>query len=79
MMKKFEKKMVNKSILTSMICNKCKKESSDEWEMSEKFISISHTGGFNSVIDDGQKYDIDLCEHCFKEMFEDIAVKTKVF
>jgi len=48
------------------ICDICKKEITDEWEIQE-MIHISHACGYGSVIGDGTIIDIDICEKCFKK------------
>jgi len=52
------------------ICDRCglRAEVRDvDFEFCE-FISIRHLGGYGSVIGDGARVEIDLCQHCFKAL-----------
>ena len=66
--------MINKSIT----CDLCKKEYFFDHTMKsdmeiEEFVSINHTCGFASIIDDGKVISIDLCQYCFKSKFDDLV------
>ena len=36
----------------------------------QEFIHIDHTGGYGSIIGDGSNVKVDVCDTCFKNMFE---------
>lgn len=55
----------------SITCSKCKIVVSDsDYDFSER-IEIEGQGGYNSIIGDGRKYRLDLCESCFLELCGD--------
>lgn len=56
--------------VVSMICDKCKKEYSDELEIQE-FLKIHIFGGFASVFGDGIEIESDICQYCLKEYLGD--------
>lgn len=60
--------------VTSIVCDKCKKEyrADDAWEIQE-FHRISFTGGYSSVFGDMVNVECDICQHCLKEMIGEIA------
>jgi hypothetical protein len=70
-MKKYKEIETIEKILDSVICDKCKKEVFDEMELDE-FICVEHFGGYNSIFGDGNRIQLDLCQHCLKEIFVDI-------
>jgi hypothetical protein len=53
--------------IESITCDKCKKVYSDIFEIQE-FIEIEKIGGYASVFEDGTKIELDLCQHCFKDI-----------
>ena len=62
--------MISTDIIESIVCDVCKKKYDDEWEIQE-FIYIQHCGGYNSIFGDGSDIEIEVCQHCFKKMFEE--------
>lgn len=36
----------------------------------QEFVHIEHTGGYGSVIGDGSNVKLDICDQCFKDIFE---------
>ena len=63
------KKSVESDELIAMTCDVCHKTYTTLFEMQE-FECIDRIGGYGSVIGDGTKVEIDICEPCFKKMFE---------
>ncbi len=52
-----------------IICDVCHKEFSLENDIIEvqEMHHLSFTGGYGSVFEDGQHYEIDICQNCVKE------------
>ncbi len=53
-------------------CNKCHKKfdtnnADDIFEMQE-FLHFRNTGGYGSIFGDGAEIELDLCQHCVKEV-----------
>jgi hypothetical protein len=65
-MKIKETKKVEQSTTVAIQCDICKKQYTDILELQE-FILIEEVGGYGSVIGDGTAYEVDICQHCFKE------------
>ena len=55
------------------ICDKCKKEISNDIELQETH-SINFIGGYGSVFGDGNKVECDLCQNCLKELIGDFCI-----
>ena len=54
----------------AIICDRCHRRAecnSDHFEFQE-YLSIDNIGGYGSVIGDGTRFQIDLCQHCVKEL-----------
>ena len=63
----------------SIVCDCCGRSARNEsgdFEFQE-FLSINHDCGYGSIIGDGVKFQIDLCQHCFKEFLLPYAKLTK--
>jgi hypothetical protein len=69
-----KKEMQEIEVIAGFACDKCGAEWDAEqiFEMQER-ISISFIGGYASVWGDMNKVEIDLCQDCSLEMFQDIA------
>ena len=53
--------------IEAITCDACKVKYDDSMEMQE-FLCHSDRGGFSSVFGDGYLIEIDLCQHCVKEI-----------
>lgn len=54
----------------AIICDKCGRRAEsdlDHFEVQE-YLSIDNIGGYGSVIGDGTRLQLDLCQHCVKEL-----------
>jgi len=71
-MKNIVKIQTEKSLIASIVCDVCKKEFNDLFEMQE-FISINKNCGYESIFGDGSIIDIDICQCCFKELLAKYA------
>jgi hypothetical protein len=63
----------------SIICDRCGRRAesdSDHFEYQE-FLTIDNIGGYGSVIGDGTRLQLDLCQHCVKELLLPFARLTK--
>jgi hypothetical protein len=54
--------------VVSITCDKCKKEVTDDPMEAQEFISINIDCGYMSILGDGNRYSVDLCQHCVKEV-----------
>lgn len=66
-MKIFKTIQIQQKELEKLVCDKCKKEYEDVWEIQE-FHNISFVAGYSSMLGDGNKIECDLCQKCFKEL-----------
>jgi hypothetical protein len=55
--------------LQKIICDCCKKEFTDIFEIQE-FISIEKDTGYGSIFGDDSLLLLDLCQHCVKKLLE---------
>ena len=61
-------------------CDVCKAQYTTEDSLRiQEFIHIDHTGGFDSAIGDGSNVKVDMCDKCFKNMFEEYWTLKKVW
>ncbi len=59
----------------SIICDRCGRRSdieSDDVEFDE-YLSLNRIGGYGSIIGDGTRLQLDLCEYCIKELLYPFA------
>lgn len=49
-------------------CNKCRKTFS--LEVTDEYFHHEDVGGYNSPWEDGEQYEITLCEDCFYEVMK---------
>ena|SRR5665213_3001976 len=66
-MKKYKQVQVEKRELVSVTCDKCKKEYDDIMEMQE-FLHYDNDAGYGSIMGDGNRLRLDLCQHCTHEL-----------
>jgi len=69
----YKTEMVEQQIFDKFICDRCKKEVSDDIELQEAY-SIQFTGGYNSVFGDGDNINCNLCQYCLKELIGDFCI-----
>jgi Fe2+ or Zn2+ uptake regulation protein len=66
-------KLETKEVLTDthIKCDRCGKTVSidDEYEEAQEFLELEERGGYGSVFGDGVLIQLDLCQHCQKELF----------
>lgn len=62
--------IVERESITSITCDVCNQEYTDELELQE-FIIVDYIGGFNSVFGDKSNIILDICQHCFKQILGD--------
>ena len=68
-----ETEMRQVEVLKKIVCDKCKKEFTDDLELQE-FHHVSFRGGFNSVFGDGVCVRADICQNCWFEMIKGFAI-----
>ena len=70
-MKEYTEINVTKSFVTSITCDVCKKTYFEELLPDvverQEMVSIKFTGGYGSIFGDGDTFELDICQHCFKE------------
>lgn len=59
--------------VSAITCDRCNAHYDAGDVRFESFTSIRHKCGFESVWDDGQIVEIDLCENCLKDLTEDFC------
>jgi len=54
----------------SIICDRCGRSAENESSNFEfeEYLSIDHICGYESIIGDGTRFQLDLCQHCVKEL-----------
>jgi len=63
----------------SISCDRCGSSAENEpnnFEF-EEFLSIDHACGYGSIIGDGTRLQLDLCQHCVKELLLPFASLTE--
>jgi len=68
-----EIKEVQHTSVESITCDVCKKVynyENDSFEIQE-FYHIRNTGGYGAVFGDGDTVELDICQHCFFDLFKD--------
>ncbi len=74
---------VKTEVLDKIICDVCKKEFQynnypDDFEIQE-FFSINTVGGYGSVFGDEERFRIDICQHCFKDILEKYGINVSEY
>ena len=69
----YKTETVEQEIFDKFICDRCKKEVSDDIELQEAY-TIRFIGGYASVFGDGCKVACDLCQQCLKELISDFCI-----
>ena len=67
-MKQFKVFKTTDSELEGIRCDVCRTYYNDVFELQE-FFSVNDVGGYYSILGDGTKIMIDVCQYCFKEKF----------
>lgn len=66
-MKIYKTLQIEHKELDKIICDRCKKEYEDIWELQE-FHDVSFVAGYASLLGDGNRITCDLCQRCFKDL-----------
>ncbi len=71
--KKIMKNKIKETIqidkIISVVCDVCKKEYKEEWDIQE-FHYIDFIGGYYSIFGDGAHITYDICQRCLKKIIE---------
>lgn len=71
-------KPVAASEVDEVICDRCQRADEADGMEGQEFLSWSASCGFASVFGDMNHIDIDLCQHCMKELLVKwIVVSTR--
>jgi len=68
----YKKELVEQEVFDKFICDRCKKEISDDFDLQETY-SIGFWGGYSSVFGDGDEIECDLCQQCLKDLIGDFC------
>ncbi len=66
-MKNYKTVTVEEKQLVSITCDCCKKEYDDVMEIQE-FLHYTNDAGYGSVMGDGNRLRLDLCQHCTQRL-----------
>jgi hypothetical protein len=69
----YKTEVIEQRVSDKFICDKCKREVSDDMERQEAY-SIELYGGYNSVFGDESHVRCDLCQDCLYELIKDFCV-----
>jgi hypothetical protein len=56
------------SQVDELVCDRCQRRDDGDGMEGQEFISWSMSCGFGSVFGDMNHVDLDLCQHCIKEV-----------
>jgi len=56
------------SYVKQVRCDRCGREAEDGESEFYEFTFIDYKAGYGSILGDGNRVRIDLCQHCLKEM-----------
>ncbi len=68
-------KTSNKKIISNIEkieCDKCHNIYKDPMEIQE-FLIVDFIGGYNSIFGDGNHIKTEICQYCFKKLFDGIC------
>lgn len=77
---KYRTEMEEKKYIDRVMCDVCKKEYSftgNEQMEAQEFQHIYVNGGYGSVFGDGSQLQVDICQHCFKEIMGKYLVERE--
>ena len=59
----------------SIICDRCGRRAENESNSFEfgEYLSLDRIGGYGSIIGDGTRLQLDLCQYCIKELLSPFA------
>ncbi len=71
-MQQYKIKKVKVPELEYIVCDRCEKKITDDFELQEMH-HINFVGGYSSIFGDGSVVACDLCQHCLHEMIKDFC------
>jgi len=59
----------------SITCDRCGRSEENESNnfKFQEFLSIDHVCGYGSIVGDGTRFQLDLCQYCVKEVLSPFA------
>ena len=66
----YKKEMVEQEVFDKFVCDRCKKEITDDFELQETH-SICFYGGYTSIFGDENEIECDLCQQCLMDLIRD--------
>ncbi len=73
-MKIYQKKLIERTRLKYVLCNKC--GTNIDIEKYEDFLSIRKTWGYNSSFD-SETHELELCEKCYIDLISELKIEIK--
>ena len=63
----------------AIICDRCGRRAESDMNRFEfeEYLSIDQVCGYGSIIGDGTRLQLDLCQHCVKELLSPFARLTE--
>lgn len=72
-MRHYKTVAVEEEQLTHIECDACgRKISTDDFIELQEMCHINFIGGYGSIFGDNVEVDLDICQYCLKNRFEDI-------
>ena len=65
----YETEMIESHTTTSVICDKCGREFTNDFDLQE-FTFLRFIGGYSSVFGDGSAIECDICQDCLYDMIK---------
>ena len=80
-MEKREKKLVEKEVVSDIICNKCGESCKDYIDTEGKHYNFNHavitpSFGYGSLLD-SYEFEVHLCEKCYSEFESTFKIEPK--
>ena len=76
---KYRKETVSEMVPSVLTCDICKKvyDCITEPFETQEFQHIKIDAGYESIFGDGNKFEVDICQHCFKKLLGEYLRKVK--
>lgn len=58
----------SKREIEKVICDRCKKDLTKDVLERQEMMNYRNVGGYSAVFGDGMNIELDMCQHCVKEV-----------
>lgn len=66
---KAHRKLIELREIVAVVCDRCGlRVESDDWIERQEMLRWSMTGGYGSLVGDGERVSLDLCQKCVQEV-----------